>query len=56
MKEEPFGPVVALLRWSDEEEVIARANNSYAGLGASVWSSDVEHARRIGEELEAGSV
>ncbi|PMD32632.1 aldehyde dehydrogenase [Hyaloscypha variabilis F] len=56
VREEPFGPVVPLLRWADEEEVIARANDSNAGLGASVWSSDVEHARCIGEELEAGSV
>ncbi len=56
VKEEPFGLVVPLLRWSDEEEVIARANDSEAGLGASVWSSDVDHARRIGEQLEAGSV
>ncbi|KAH6665009.1 Aldehyde/histidinol dehydrogenase [Halenospora varia] len=56
VKEEPFGPIVPLLRWSDEEEVIARANDSDAGLGASVWSSDVERASRIGEELEAGSV
>jgi len=33
-KKEPFRPLVPLLRWSDEEEVIARANDSDAGCGA----------------------
>lgn len=54
--EEPFGPIVPLLQWSDEAEVIARANNSDMGLGSSVWSKDVERALRIGEQLEAGNV
>ncbi|OCK78338.1 aldehyde dehydrogenase [Lepidopterella palustris CBS 459.81] len=54
--EEPFGPVVPLLQWSDESEVIARANNTDMGLGASVWSQDMDVAFRIGEALEAGSV
>nr|GFD59865.1 aldehyde dehydrogenase family 2 member C4-like [Tanacetum cinerariifolium] len=34
--EEPFGPIVPLLSWNEEEEVIARANNTTMGLGASV--------------------
>jgi acyl-CoA reductase-like NAD-dependent aldehyde dehydrogenase len=42
--------------WKDEDEVIARANNTDTGLGACVWSADVARARRIGEQLEAGSV
>ena len=42
--------------WSDEEEVIKRANSSLAGLGACVWGNDVEHAERIARRLEAGSV
>ncbi|KAL7945573.1 Aldehyde/histidinol dehydrogenase [Trichoderma barbatum] len=54
--EEPFGPIVPLLSWSTEEEVIARANNSTMGLGGSVWSNDIEKAARIGRELEAGTV
>lgn len=36
--------------------MIARANNTNAGLGACVWGKDVEHAERIGRQLEAGSV
>ncbi|TVY42258.1 putative aldehyde dehydrogenase [Lachnellula occidentalis] len=54
--EEPFGPVVPLLQWSDDDEVVQRANSTDMGLGSSVWSKDVEHAVRIGEGLEVGSV
>lgn len=54
--EEPFGPIVPLMTWSDEDDVIARANNTDMGLGASVWSNDLEEANRIARQLEAGSV
>lgn len=54
--EEPFGPIVPLLQWSDEDEVIRRANSTDMGLGASVWSSNIDRAARIGENLDAGSV
>ncbi|ORY15767.1 aldehyde dehydrogenase domain-containing protein [Clohesyomyces aquaticus] len=54
--EEPFGPIVPTQPWSDEEEVIARANNTNTGLGACVWGKDVEHASKIARKLEAGSV
>jgi acyl-CoA reductase-like NAD-dependent aldehyde dehydrogenase len=54
--EEPFGPIVPLLTWSDEADVVARANDTKMGLGASVWSNDVEEANRIARQLDAGSV
>lgn len=54
--EEPFGPIVPTLRWTDEADVIRRANNTDQGLGASVWSSDVARATKIADQLEAGSV
>lgn len=54
--EEPFGPIVPTQPWSDEEEVIARANNTNAGLGASVFSSDIAHAEKVAQRLEAGNV
>ncbi|KAK3986856.1 putative potassium-activated aldehyde dehydrogenase [Cladorrhinum sp. PSN332] len=54
--EEPFGPIMPVLKWSDEEDVIRRANNTDMGLGASVWSEDVERAKKIANKLEAGSV
>jgi len=54
--EEPFGPIVPLMTWSDESDVIERANNTDMGLGASVWSDDLDEASRIARQLDAGSV
>jgi acyl-CoA reductase-like NAD-dependent aldehyde dehydrogenase len=56
MREEIFGPVVPIVEVRDEEEAIARANDSEFGLGASVWTSDREKGRRIARRLEAGMV
>lgn len=56
VSEEPFGPVFPIVKWNSEEEVIQRANDSRMGLGASVWSNDLEQADRIARKLEAGSV
>jgi acyl-CoA reductase-like NAD-dependent aldehyde dehydrogenase len=54
--EEPFGPIVPIMKWSDERDVIDRANALRTGLGASVWSKDMERAQRMARQLEAGSV
>jgi acyl-CoA reductase-like NAD-dependent aldehyde dehydrogenase len=54
--DEPFGPIVPILKWTDEEDVIKRANASRLGLGASVWAKDVPRAKRMAEQLEAGSI
>lgn len=54
--EEPFGPIVPLMTWSDEADVVRRANDTKMGLGASVWSNDLEQANRIARQLDAGSV
>ncbi|XMA09575.1 hypothetical protein WAI453_002366 [Rhynchosporium graminicola] len=54
--EEPFGPILPIMSWTGEDGVIDRANNTKMGLGASVWSSDLEEASRIAKQLEAGSV
>jgi len=54
--EEPFGPILPVLKWRDEEEVIARANDSPFGLGASVWGQDVSTVKRIGERLDACTI
>ncbi|KAL2785346.1 aldehyde dehydrogenase domain-containing protein [Aspergillus keveii] len=54
--EEPFGPVVPILKWTSEDEVIRRANNLDYGLGASVWTKDTERASRISKKLKAGTV
>lgn len=54
--EEAFGPVLPLIRFTDVDDVIARANNSDYGLAGSVWSADTERALTIAERLETGTV
>jgi len=54
--EEQFGPVLPVIKYSDIETVIDRANASKYGLGASVWSSDVQRAHDVAGRIEAGTV
>ncbi|KAI8941629.1 hypothetical protein NX059_002842 [Plenodomus lindquistii] len=54
--EEPFGPIVPFLTFTDEADAIAQANATEMGLGASVWSKDVERANRVARSIEAGNV
>ncbi|KAL2814352.1 Aldehyde/histidinol dehydrogenase [Aspergillus cavernicola] len=54
--EEQFGPIVPVLKWSDEADVIACANGTTSGLGASVWTADASRAERVGRQMQAGSV
>ncbi|KAL4912630.1 ALDH-like protein [Aspergillus aurantiobrunneus] len=56
VQEEPFAPILPVLKWSDEEDVLARANDSDSALGASVWTKDLERGQRIADQLQAGSV
>jgi succinate-semialdehyde dehydrogenase/glutarate-semialdehyde dehydrogenase len=55
-REETFGPVAAIVRVPDEETAIELANDSEYGLGASVWTADVDRGRQVAEKLEAGMV
>ncbi len=54
--EEQFGPILPVISFSDIDDVIRRANNSDTGLGGSVWSSDINQAIAIAEQLECGQV
>ena len=54
--EESFGPVVAIQRVGGDAEAIERMNDSPYGLTASVWTADVERAKRILPEVQAGTV
>lgn len=54
--EEPFGPIVPILKWSSDDEVVDRANSLRLGLGASVWAKDLVRAERMARNLSAGSV
>ncbi len=55
VKEEPFGPILPVLKFSDVEDALRRANDSNVGLGGSVWSSDVERATELAGRLECGT-
>jgi acyl-CoA reductase-like NAD-dependent aldehyde dehydrogenase len=52
----PLGPIVPVLSFSTEDEAIRQANDTHMGLGASVWSADVERANRVARKIQAGNV
>ena len=54
--QEQFGPALPIIKYSDLDEVITRANDSENGLGGSVWSKDIEKAKSIAARMECGSV
>jgi acyl-CoA reductase-like NAD-dependent aldehyde dehydrogenase len=54
--EEQFGPILPVIRFSDVEDAVTRANGTSFGLGASVWSSNPERAKEIAGRLDAGMV
>lgn len=54
--EEIFGPVASLIVVKDEEEAIRVANDSKFGLGASLWTQDMEKAQKLIPQIEAGAV
>ncbi len=54
--EETFGPVAAVLRARDERQAISLANDSQYGLGAAIWTRDIERAKVLARDIEAGNV
>jgi acyl-CoA reductase-like NAD-dependent aldehyde dehydrogenase len=56
VREEQFGPVLPVLRYSDIDAVIARANDTEFGLGGSVWSSDRDRAFGVASRFNSGTV
>jgi succinate-semialdehyde dehydrogenase/glutarate-semialdehyde dehydrogenase len=54
--EETFGPVAAVIRAADREEAITLANRNRYGLGASLWTQNVDEAKQIARRIEAGMV
>ena len=54
VREEIFGPVMSVLRFSDETEAVARANNTRFGLAAGVFTRDLARAHRVAAQLKSG--
>lgn len=55
-KEEIFGPVVVISEFTDEAEVIARANDTPFGLSGAVFSQDINRALRVSSQIHSGTV
>ncbi|WP_282176393.1 aldehyde dehydrogenase [Vibrio nereis] len=55
-QEEIFGPVLCVIPFTDEAHAIAIANDSKYGLGAALWSSNINRVHRVAKQLQAGSV
>ncbi|MBL1213417.1 MAG: NAD-dependent succinate-semialdehyde dehydrogenase [Ignavibacteriae bacterium] len=55
-KEELFGPVASVIVAEDEDEAINIANDSEFGLGSSLWTNDIDKAKKLAAKIEAGSV
>jgi acyl-CoA reductase-like NAD-dependent aldehyde dehydrogenase len=56
IQEESFGPILPVIPFDSEEEAISLANDTVYGLNASVWTKDIQKARRIASKLVTGAV
>lgn len=54
--EEIFGPVLSILTWQDEEDVIEKANQTEYGLTGSIWTRDIQRAVHFSKEIKAGVI
>lgn len=55
-QEEIFGPVVSILPFEEEEDLVAQANDTMYGLGAGIWTSSIERAHTLARKLKAGMI
>lgn len=56
VKEEIFGPVVTVIPFDTEEEVLDQVNDTEYGLSASIWTNDLRRGHRVAKEIEAGII
>ncbi|HEY8630290.1 MAG TPA: aldehyde dehydrogenase family protein, partial [Gaiellaceae bacterium] len=54
--EEIFGPVLSVMPFDDEESLVRRANSTFYGLAAGIWTENLKRAHRLAEALKAGTV
>jgi aminomuconate-semialdehyde/2-hydroxymuconate-6-semialdehyde dehydrogenase len=54
VREEIFGPVVTVIPFDTEEEVIMQANDTHYGLSATIWTNDLRRAHRVAHQVESG--
>jgi len=55
-KEEIFGPVLGITKFSTEEEAVRRANDTDFGLAAGIWSNNINTVNRVAKSLRAGTI
>ena len=55
-QDEIFGPVVSVIRWDDQDELLAMANDVKYGLSAGIWTSDVSKALKLADAINTGTV
>ena len=55
-REEIFGPVLSVIRFTDPEDAVAQANASPYGLAAGIWSKDIKKAHAVARRIKAGTV
>jgi len=55
-REEIFGPVVSILKWRDEDDLLKRVNALEYGLTASIWTHDLDRAHRLASRVQAGYI
>ena len=55
-REEIFGPVVSILRWSEEKDLVARVNALEYGLTGSIWTHDLDRAHRLAGKIQSGYI
>lgn len=56
VREEIFGPVVTVIPFDTEEELLEQVNDTHYGLSASLWTTNIKRAHRIAGQIEAGMV
>jgi succinate-semialdehyde dehydrogenase/glutarate-semialdehyde dehydrogenase/succinyl-CoA reductase len=56
VREEVFGPAAPIIVVKNENEAVAEANNSEFGLGASIWTNNIERGTRLGRQIQSGIV